>query len=152
MRIGELSQRSGIAAHTIRFYETKGLLPAVDRSSNGYRSYNEQTLERLMLVQLCQRLGFSLTEIEPLMAQDGNWDKTLILENLDARLAEIQQLQQGLESQRVEILNIKTQLQDRWQSGGCVSGVELQCLSQHVQAQPDDRATHITSGPIGKPS
>lgn len=138
MRIGELAERSGIAAHTIRFYETKGLLPAADRSSNGYRRYNEQTLERLMLIQLCQRLGFNLTEIEQLMAHDGSWDKEVILENLDARLLEIQQLQQGLESQRIEILNIKSQLQQRWQSGDCLSGVELQCLSQHMQEEPSD--------------
>ncbi|MGH1374381.1 MAG: MerR family transcriptional regulator [Cellvibrionaceae bacterium] len=132
MRIGELAKRSGIAAHTIRFYESKGLLPAADRSSNGYRRYNQQTLERLMLVQLCQRLGFSLTEIEQLMAQDGSWDKAQIIDNLDARLAEIRQLQQGLEKQRLEIVNIMSQLQDRWQQGDCVSGIEIQCLSQHM--------------------
>ncbi len=140
MRIGELAKRSGVAAHTIRFYETKGLLPAAERSHNGYRRYNEQTLERLMLIQLCQRLGFSLTEIQKLMSQDGQWDKVQIVENLDARLHEIQQLQQGLENQRIEILKIKSQLQDRWQMGGCVSGVELQCLSQHIQEQPGNNS------------
>ncbi|WP_458788502.1 MerR family DNA-binding transcriptional regulator, partial [Vallitalea sediminicola] len=36
MKIGELAKVSGIAAHTIRFYETKGLLPKVSRDINGY--------------------------------------------------------------------------------------------------------------------
>lgn len=143
MRIGELAERSGIAAHTIRFYETKGLLPTADRSRNGYRRYNDQTLERLMLIQLCQRLGFNLTEIEQLMAHDGSWDKVVILENLDARLVEIQQLQQGLENQRVEIVNIKAQLQQRWQSGDCVSGVELQCLSEHMLTEPEETQPQV---------
>ena len=37
MKIGELARRSGLAASTIRFYESKGLLKAVSRQSNGYR-------------------------------------------------------------------------------------------------------------------
>ncbi|MAZ87541.1 MAG: transcriptional regulator [Cellvibrionaceae bacterium] len=132
MRIGELAERSGVAAHTIRFYENKGLLPPAERSHNGYRSYDEQTLERLTLVQLCQRLGFNLAEIQRLISQEGDWDKAQILVNLDARLEEIYQLQQSLDKQRLEILTIKDQLQDRWQKGGCVTGPELQCLSRHL--------------------
>ncbi len=132
MRIGELAERSGVAAHTIRFYENKGLLPEAERSHNGYRSYDEQTLERLTLVQLCQRLGFNLAEIQRLISQEGDWDKAQILVNLDARLEEIYQLQYSLDKQRLEILAIKDRLQDRWQEGGCMTGPELQCLSRHL--------------------
>lgn len=37
MRIGELACRAGVAASTIRFYESSGLLPAATRGTNGYR-------------------------------------------------------------------------------------------------------------------
>ncbi len=144
MRIGELAERSGVAAHTIRFYENKGLLPAAQRSHNGYRNYDEQTLERLTLVQLCQRLGFNLSEIQGLISQEGDWDKAQILANLDTRLDEIHQLQQSLNRQRLEILGIKDQLENRWQNGGCVTGPELQCLSRHLHESSSSQDTSLS--------
>ena len=53
MRIGELSKISGIAAHTIRFYETKGLLPAPTRSMNGHRRYSEDSQQRFINYSVC---------------------------------------------------------------------------------------------------
>ena len=39
MKIGELARRTGLTASRIRFYESLGLLPMVDRMPNGYRHY-----------------------------------------------------------------------------------------------------------------
>ena len=44
MRIGELAAISGLSAHTIRYYERIGLMPAASRSGSGHRSYDPQTL------------------------------------------------------------------------------------------------------------
>ena len=138
MRIGELAQRSGVAAHTIRFYESRGLLPPAERGHNGYRRYDTQSLEQLTLIQLCQRLGFNLDDIEQLMKKDDGWDKPRILANLNIRLEEIEQLQRSLEKQRQEILSIRDRLEDRWQAGECVSSDEIRCLSQHLSAENDE--------------
>ena len=40
MRIGELARRSGLSVHTIRYYETIGLLPCPSRDQSGKRSYD----------------------------------------------------------------------------------------------------------------
>jgi hypothetical protein len=40
MRIGELSRRTGVNAHQLRYYEAQGLLEA-DRGTNGYREYDD---------------------------------------------------------------------------------------------------------------
>ncbi|MFD6455727.1 MerR family transcriptional regulator, partial [Nocardia sp. NPDC060220] len=40
MRIGELSTRTGVNAHQLRYYEAQGLMVA-DRSPNGYREYDD---------------------------------------------------------------------------------------------------------------
>ncbi|MGH8410398.1 MAG: MerR family DNA-binding transcriptional regulator, partial [Pseudomonas sp.] len=42
MNIGELAERSGLAASKIRFYEAQGLIQ-VERQGNGYRRYPMQT-------------------------------------------------------------------------------------------------------------
>lgn len=68
MKIGELSDRTGLPASRIRYYETNGLIPAADRAPNGYRDYDAAMIERLRLIDLAKSLGFSLEEISGLMA------------------------------------------------------------------------------------
>lgn len=44
MKIGELARRSGLSAHTIRYYERIGLLPRADRDDGGRRDYDASIL------------------------------------------------------------------------------------------------------------
>ncbi|WP_080290272.1 MerR family transcriptional regulator [Pseudomonas syringae] len=44
MKIGELAQRSGLSAHTIRYYERIGLLPYAERDSSNQRDYDASIL------------------------------------------------------------------------------------------------------------
>ncbi|HTN61773.1 MAG TPA: MerR family transcriptional regulator [Devosia sp.] len=44
MKIGELAKRSGLSAHTIRYYERIGLLPYADRNQSGQRDYDASIL------------------------------------------------------------------------------------------------------------
>lgn len=71
MKIGELSQRSGVSPSAIRFYEASGLMHEAPRGSNGYRSYDENALRRLLQIQLAQRLGFSLDVLRQLFVQSS---------------------------------------------------------------------------------
>jgi Cd(II)/Pb(II)-responsive transcriptional regulator len=84
MRIGALSQATGVDIETIRFYEKSGLLPAPARSENGYRAYTQQHLERLAFIRHCRALDMSLADV------------TLLLDSLQspdaARLAEVDAL------------------------------------------------------------
>jgi DNA-binding transcriptional MerR regulator len=66
MLIGELVARSGLTKDTIRFYEKKGLIN-VDRESrreNNYKEYNDQVLDKLLLIRKLKELGFTLNEID----------------------------------------------------------------------------------------
>lgn len=62
MRIGALAQQVGVSAHTIRFYEARGLLPAPERGDNGYREYTEADTERLRLLLGLRRLDIPLEQ------------------------------------------------------------------------------------------
>ncbi|KQT69003.1 MULTISPECIES: MerR family transcriptional regulator [unclassified Aureimonas] len=44
MKIGELARRSGLSAHTIRYYERIGLLPYADRDRSKQRDYDASIL------------------------------------------------------------------------------------------------------------
>jgi DNA-binding transcriptional MerR regulator len=63
MRIGQLAAQSGYSVRTIRFYEQTGLLPTPDRTSGGYRDYDQHAVTRLRFVRSAQALGLSLAEI-----------------------------------------------------------------------------------------
>lgn len=62
VRIGELSERSGLSRDAIRFYEKVGLVES-HRSSNGYRDFPAEVPVWLAYVRTAQRLGFTLAEI-----------------------------------------------------------------------------------------
>ncbi|MBA3269171.1 MAG: heavy metal-responsive transcriptional regulator [Acidobacteria bacterium] len=61
--IGEVAQRAGVSAPTIRYYEEIGLLGKPLRSSTGYRRYSESSVEQVRFIRKAQALGFSLDEI-----------------------------------------------------------------------------------------
>jgi len=64
MRIGELAQRAGTTTRTLRYYESRGLLPA-RRGDNGYRAYDEEDLRLLRQIRVLQDFGFELEETRP---------------------------------------------------------------------------------------
>lgn len=61
--IGDVAQRTGLTAPTIRYYESIGLIAAPARSTTGYRRYTNTTVEELQFIKKAQALGFSLEEI-----------------------------------------------------------------------------------------
>jgi MerR family redox-sensitive transcriptional activator SoxR len=66
LSIGQAADRSGMTASRIRYYETRGLLDAPERSS-GKRRYPPRVLRRLAIIEAAQRVGFSLDEIHDLL-------------------------------------------------------------------------------------
>ena len=48
--IQEVSKKTGLTAHTLRYYEKEGLLSGVERTQGGFRQYTDEDLERLSLI------------------------------------------------------------------------------------------------------
>ena len=119
MKIGELAERSGIPASTIRYYEKEGLLPKVQRGTNGYRLYQANALDRLDLIQLGQKLGFSLDTIRSIAALHGTALKDALLGQLDARLQEIDRLQAILDEQRRSVVGARERVLGAPANGEC---------------------------------
>ena len=91
MFIHDLAHQTGLPATTIRFYETKGLLPRPQRATNNYRQYSPGDIERLRFIASARRLGLSLDDIaEILSARDqGIAPCQRVLDVIGQRLAEI---------------------------------------------------------------
>jgi Hg(II)-responsive transcriptional regulator len=68
MTVGELAARAGVNVETVRYYERRGLLPQPARTAAGYRRYEPDAVARLRFIKRAQRLGFTLHEVEELLA------------------------------------------------------------------------------------
>jgi MerR family copper efflux transcriptional regulator len=66
MNIGEATDRSGVSAKMIRYYEEIGLLKP-SRRANGYRDYDDSDVSVLQFIRRTRDLGFSLEEVATLL-------------------------------------------------------------------------------------
>ncbi len=68
MHIGELAERTGLSLRTIRHYDDVGILPALSRTEGGFRLYTPSDVERLLLIRRMKPLGFTLEEMQEVLA------------------------------------------------------------------------------------
>ena len=66
--IGQLASAAGVPITTVRYYERRGLLEPEARSASRYRLYGEASLEQLRFIKAAQSAGFTLSDIESLLA------------------------------------------------------------------------------------
>jgi DNA-binding transcriptional MerR regulator len=62
--IAEVSERTHLTPHTLRYYEKEGLLPFVERSDSGNRNFKEEDLEMLELICCLKNTGMPLKKIK----------------------------------------------------------------------------------------
>ena len=62
LTIGEVADRSGLAASAVRFYEKAGLVHA-ERTPGNQRLFRRDVLRRLAFIRIAQKVGLSLEEI-----------------------------------------------------------------------------------------
>jgi MerR family redox-sensitive transcriptional activator SoxR len=142
LTIGELAERSGVAASALRFYEERGLIDA-RRTPAGHRRYSREVIRRVAFIVFAQRVGLTLGEIGDELAKlpadrvptRRDWDRLSRSwrERIDERVAELQRLRAGL----TECIGC-----------GCLS------LDRCQLANPLDRAGRLGPGPrywIGDP-
>ena len=63
LRIGDVASRAGVSVDTVRHYERKGVLRNVPRDRSGYRRYEEDAVQRILVIRRAITLGFSLDEL-----------------------------------------------------------------------------------------
>ena len=75
--IKQVSEKTALKAHVLRYYEKEGLLPNVNRSKSGIRKYSEDDLEWLGLICCLKNTGMSIKQIKDFVALSMQGGKTL---------------------------------------------------------------------------
>ena len=68
LRIGEVARQAGVNIQTLRYYERRRLLEKPKRAASGYREYPPETVRLIRFIKRAQDLGFTLNQVEDLMA------------------------------------------------------------------------------------
>ena len=101
--IQEVSKKTGLSAHTLRYYEKEGLISGVGRTQGGFRQYSEEDLEALGLICCLKNTGMSLQEIARFMELTHQGDRTLkervelLREHRENVLERVSEMQRHLE-------------------------------------------------------
>jgi DNA-binding transcriptional MerR regulator len=103
MTIAEVSQKYGITADTLRYYERIGLIPPVNRNASGIRDYTEEDCNWVHFIKCMRSAGISIEILVEYisMFQQGNSTikarKELLTEQRSQLAEKIKEMQQTLE-------------------------------------------------------
>src|SRR5918999_298625 len=68
LTVGQLAARSGVAVSALHFYERQGLITS-RRTSGNQRRYRRDTLRRVALIRIAQRVGIPLADVGSALAE-----------------------------------------------------------------------------------
>ena len=106
LQIKEFAELTGVSVRTLHYYDEIGLLkPSFVDEQNGYRFYDENSLERMQEILFYRELDFSLKSIAEILASP-NYDKqqalaeqkrllTLKKDRLERLIAALEQAEKG---------------------------------------------------------
>lgn len=99
MTIAQVSQKYGVSADTLRYYERIGLLPPVGRTKSGIRDYTEEDCNWVNFIKCMRGAGLPVETLIEYVGLFGQGDETipackeLLMEQrrqLAARIGEMQ--------------------------------------------------------------
>lgn len=117
MMIGKLAAAAGVGVETVRFYQRRGLLDAPGKDG-GVRRYGPEDLRRLRFIRHAQAAGFTLAQIQELIALDATNDRSRVLSLAKAQIRSIDARIESLEKARNSLQRL---------AGTCAEGGKGPC-------------------------
>lgn len=106
MNIGEVAAASGVSTKMIRYYEKTKLIGPAGRTASGYRVYTSNDVHMLRFIRRARDLGFSVSQIENLLALWHNRDrssadvKALAVEHIEHLCEKVAQMEEMIATLR----------------------------------------------------
>ena len=105
LNIGDAAAAAGVTPKMIRHYELLGLIPEASRTEAGYRLYGEREIGMLRFIRQSRGLGFSMKQIESLLAlwRDGARESREVKQLALDQLAQLEERQRELDQMKVTL-------------------------------------------------
>jgi len=119
LTIQQVAERTGLTAHTLRYYERVDLVPPVDRGGNGHRRYSEEDLRRIEFVRCLRSTGMPICDIQQYMeaarqGDEGIFERLAIMEgHRDHLVAKIEELTGFLGRIESKVEGYRARLEER---------------------------------------
>ena len=129
MTIAQASQKYGLSADTLRYYERIGLIPPVPRNKSGIRDYDEESCSWIELMKCMRAAGVQIEALIEYVTLFKEGDKTLkareaiLIEQRDKQLEKMKEIQASLDR-----LNHKIEL---YQSGMMTEAKKKERMKQN---------------------
>ncbi|MBX0321341.1 MULTISPECIES: MerR family transcriptional regulator [Shouchella] len=75
--IQEVSKKTGLSVHTLRYYERIGLMDYIARTDSGRRTYSEHDLEWLTLLTNLRSTGMAIKDMQHFAEMVRNGEATI---------------------------------------------------------------------------
>ncbi|KZM42112.1 MerR family transcriptional regulator [Marinomonas sp. SBI22] len=96
MKIADVSRKTGLSAHTIRYYEKQGLVKTPAKDASGHRAFSEKEVELLNWVACLKKSGMSLNKIKAYVAAFEADDSPLATDILEQHLLKLKNQQEDI--------------------------------------------------------
>lgn len=143
MRIGELAQKAGCDAQTVRFYEREGLLEEPERDESGYRRYDERHAARLAFVRHCRSLDLPLPEVRQLLdfAAQPRQSCAQVNDLLDEHIALVHQRHATLRTLEKQLVALRRTCDGDASRSCAILESFMSAAAQHACASHSERRT-----------
>ena len=98
MKTHELEKELGISKHTIFYYEKEGIVTS-QRDDNGYRSYSQDDLQKLIMVKFLRNLNISIDDVKAILNNELDFKECLEINqiHLEKQIKSLEEVQENIE-------------------------------------------------------
>ena len=98
MKTHELEKELGISKHTIFYYEKEGIVTP-QRDENGYRSYSQDDLQKLIMVKFLRNLNISIDDVKAILNNELDFKECLEINqiHLEKQIKSLEEVQENIE-------------------------------------------------------
>ena len=98
MKTHELEKELGISKHTIFYYEKEGIVTP-QRDENGYRSYSQEDLQKLIMVKFLRNLNISIDDVKAILNNELDFKECLEINqiHLEKQIKSLEEVQENIE-------------------------------------------------------
>jgi DNA-binding transcriptional MerR regulator len=107
--IGQVAKMNNMTISQLHYYDRQGLLPFINRTENGDRTFDEGSLKFLEMILCLKNTGMPIKKIKEFVQWTMDGEQTLP-ERLDMMLEQEQNVQQQIEDMQANLEKIQMKI------------------------------------------